>query len=535
MRFKQVSLFALLTLGAFLSLSWLSAEWSRWSGYEVNAYKNQILKVQERLLFLQEENKKRSLELSNALNQIKCTTSDRTVSATELEGGMNLKTLGFSSFDFMKLNSLYYHLPHLRSHENNIYPNIIFGKNKTGVSVVMGIPTIKREKESYLIRTLNSLFFQMSTLDEEDCLVIIFVAEVDETYINDLAKIIKARFPKQVDSGVLEMISPPAFYYPSFSNIKLTFGDSEKRVRWRTKQNLDYSFLMLYAQEKGKFYLQLEDDIIAKPKYFMEMKDFALGQTSDWIVLEFSKLGFIGKLFKTKDLPLIVQFLIMFHKDKPVDWLLDHLFYVKICNPEKDNLHCEKQKQMLRIQYKPSLFQHVGMYSSLSGKIQDLKDVDFGKNELYPIHTNPPASLRTSLKAHEQYSLENAYLRRGFFWAISPKAGNYILIQFHNPLNIKEYVFTSGNVQHPGDKLYNTIVEILPENETDFLSNLLRNGSNFNYEATSNGFFKIDTFEDGVAQGIINPAAGKIKAFRLTVLSDSSVWAIVDEIFIKTN
>lgn len=27
--------------------------------------------------------------------------------------------------------------------------------------------------------------------------------------------------------------------------------------RWRTKQNLDFSFLMLYAQDKGTFYVQV--------------------------------------------------------------------------------------------------------------------------------------------------------------------------------------------------------------------------------------------------------------------------------------
>ncbi|XP_043829069.1 alpha-1,3-mannosyl-glycoprotein 4-beta-N-acetylglucosaminyltransferase-like protein MGAT4D [Dromiciops gliroides] len=531
MRFKRGSLVALLTLGAFLSLFWLSDEWGRRRGNDAETYKNQILKFQERLLFLQKESKERSLQLLNALNKIKCTTSERTVPATELEDDTNLKTLGFSSLDFMKLSSLYYHLPHLRAHENNIYPNIIFGKNRTGVSVVMGIPTIKREKQNYLIQTLNSLFFQMSTLEEEDCLVIIFVAEVDEAYINDLAKIVKDNFLQKVNSGVLEMISPPAFYYPSFSDIKLTLGDSEERVRWRTKQNLDYSFMMLYAQDKGKFYLQLEDDIIAKPKYFTAVKHFALSQTSDWLVLEFSKLGFIGKLFKTNDLPLIVQFLIMFYKDKPIDWLLDHLFYVKICHPEKDNRDCEKQKQKLRIPHKPSLFQHMGKYSSLPGKIQNLKDADFERFVLNPFHSNPSASLSTSLKAHDTYSLEKAYLKTGFFWAISPKAGDYILIEFHNPLNIKEYGFASGNFQHPGDKLFNTIVEILPEQETDFLSNFLRNGSD--YQATNNGFFKIDTFEDGIAQGTIDPAIGKIKAFRLTVLLDSPVWAILGEIFIK--
>lgn len=41
---------------------------------------------------------------------------------------------------------------------------------------------------------------------------------------------------------------------------------------------------------------QLEDDIVAKPNYFATMKNFALQLSSeDWMILEFSQLGFIGK------------------------------------------------------------------------------------------------------------------------------------------------------------------------------------------------------------------------------------------------
>lgn len=41
--------------------------------------------------------------------------------------------------------------------------------------------------------------------------------------------------------------------------------------------------------------MQLEDDIIAKPNYLSTMKNFALQQPSeDWMILEFSQLGFIG-------------------------------------------------------------------------------------------------------------------------------------------------------------------------------------------------------------------------------------------------
>ena len=124
-------------------------------------------------------------------------------------------------------------------------------------------------------------------------------------------------------------------------------------LRWRTKQNLDYSYLMLYAQDKGTYYVQvgpvfflvfgsmsilsaclsclshlltclsdlsvlyclpvcsaacpditatscvvccqLEDDIVAKPKYSLTMKDCASQRANqDWLFLEFSQLGFIG-------------------------------------------------------------------------------------------------------------------------------------------------------------------------------------------------------------------------------------------------
>lgn len=42
--------------------------------------------------------------------------------------------------------------------------------------------------------------------------------------------------------------------------------------------------------------MQLEDDIVARPNFFTTMKNFALQQPSeDWMILEFSQLGFIGE------------------------------------------------------------------------------------------------------------------------------------------------------------------------------------------------------------------------------------------------
>ncbi|NXE73429.1 MGT4B acetylglucosaminyltransferase, partial [Cochlearius cochlearius] len=425
---------------------------------------------------------------------------------------------------------MYYYLPHLREDEEAIFPNVIFGQQRTGVSLVMGIPTVKREKQHYLIKTLHSLLYELSDEQKNDCVIIVFIGEVSShgkvQYGETIRRFI---FPREIQSGVLEVISPPASYYPDLSNLKKTFGDSEDRVRWRTKQNLDYSFLMLYAQPKGTLYLQLEDDIIAKPDYIESIRNFAAEQSQEWMILEFSQLGFIGKLFKSEDLPLIVEFFLMFYKDKPIDWLLDHLLWVKVCNPEKDAIHCEKEKAKLRIRAKPSLFQHVGIYSSLAGKIQNLKDKDFGKIVLHKAHNNPPAKVDTSLRTYQQYTLEKVYKGKDWFWASAPVAGDYISFTFLNPLKVERYFFRSGNMEHPGDKLLNTTVEVLPADEM-LRKELVDSGSKFNYPATKDGYLKIGAFENGIAEGSINQSIGKIQAIRLSVSSDSPVWAILSEV-----
>jgi len=51
-----------------------------------------------------------------------------------------------------------------------------------------------------------------------------------------------------------------------------------------------------------------------------------------------SSIDIIGKLFKCVELPWLIQFFLMFHNDKPVDWLLDHLISTKVCSLDKDSV-----------------------------------------------------------------------------------------------------------------------------------------------------------------------------------------------------
>ncbi|XP_040459704.1 alpha-1,3-mannosyl-glycoprotein 4-beta-N-acetylglucosaminyltransferase B isoform X5 [Falco naumanni] len=464
-------------------------------GDVVDIYQREFLALRDRLHAAEQESLKRSKELNLVLEEIK-----RAISEKQALRDINRTWSSLS------------------------------------VSVVMGIPSVKREVHSYLTDTLNSLISELTQQEKEDSVIVVLIAETDPQYTAGVAENIKNLFPKEIHSGLLEVISPSPHFYPDFSHLRESFGDPKERVRWRTKQNLDYCFLMMYAQSKGIYYVQLEDDIVAKPNYLSTMKNFALQQPSEeWMILEFSQLGFIGKMFKSLDLSLIVEFILMFYKDKPIDWLLDHILWVKVCNPEKDAKHCDRQKANLRIRFKPSLFQHVGTHSSLAGKIQKLKDKDFGKQALRKEHVNPPAEVSTSLKTYQHFTLEKAYLREDFFWAFTPTAGDFIRFRFFKPLRIERFFFRSGNIEHPEDKLFNTTVEVLPFDSLQSDKEALQEGRGtvVKYRRMTDGYIQIGSFSKGIAEGEVDPSFGPLEAIRLSIQTDSPVWIILSEIFIK--
>lgn len=51
-------------------------------------------------------------------------------------------------------------------------------------------------------------------------------------------------FPKEVQTGLLEVVSPSQYYYPNFDSLQETFGDSKDRVKYFHDSSY-YSFQML--------------------------------------------------------------------------------------------------------------------------------------------------------------------------------------------------------------------------------------------------------------------------------------------------
>lgn len=82
----------------------------------------------------------------------------------------------------LKLPTVYNFLPHLLNDPNSQRPAFIHSKGRTGVSVVLGIPTVKREVQSYLMATLKNLLDRMSPVETSDTLIVVLIAEVNVTF-----------------------------------------------------------------------------------------------------------------------------------------------------------------------------------------------------------------------------------------------------------------------------------------------------------------------------------------------------------------
>jgi len=211
----------------------------------------------------------------------------------------------------------------------------------------------------------------------------------------------------------------------------------------------------------------------------------------------------------------------MFHNDKPVDWLLDPLIETRYC--PHDSKKCTSVKHLKWIHYKPSLFQHVGTTSSLKGKVQKLKDKQFGKLPLFIPHKNPAAQVSSPIKAYKRYTINGAYNGETFFWGLMPQAGDIISFDFEQPVKLQSYRLRSGNHEHPSDLLYNTSVEIRPV-EYDRTKSL--------FKETTNNYLEIGEFNDlGIAEGKLNSdLIGAVTSVRLVIKTPSNNWVMISEI-----
>ena len=455
----------------------------------------------------------------------------------------------------LNLPSIYNYLPHLARKNQTLDPRrmrnvtIPSSDDSGGLTrkkkFAIGVPTVHRAKQLYLIETLNSLLKSLSKSDMARIVIIVYIGEKDQSRIGHVMALIHEHFLHEVEQGIIDVIAPPEFYYPDLDHLPSTFGDPAERVKWRSKQNLDYSYLMMYAHNRGQYYLQLEDDIIATNGFVKKIEGFINVQgNKEWFMLEFCRLGFIGKLFHAADLSRLVEFFLMFYKVKPNDWLLDHYLDVLVCSPEKGSKQCNAEKKKVRITSRPSLFQHVGKHSSLKGKIQKLVDRGFpgakrikGEDEFYPHKTNIKAKVHTNAIEFSKFKMQSAYDGRNLAWIKTPENNTYISFHFHTPVIVKRFLFRTGNKDHPGDILIYGVVEALTARTMKRQAEASKEVHQIDDSASISrkDYTLLGTFDDkGLARGNVSSSMDELVELRIRVtLASQKNWVIFNEFLIE--
>ncbi|XP_051664705.1 alpha-1,6-mannosyl-glycoprotein 4-beta-N-acetylglucosaminyltransferase-like isoform X2 [Manacus candei] len=375
--------------------------------------------------------------------------------------------------------------------------------------LAVGLASVRRPRGFYLPATLQSLFSQCTEEELREMVVVVHLADADPGWNARVALGIAQKFARHILLGRLLLIHAPHELYPTLEGLKRNFNDPEERVRFRSKQNVDYAFLLAFAANLSSYYLMIEDDVWCARSFLTAIrKALASQEGSNWATLEFSKLGYIGKLYRSSDLPRLARFLLLFYQEMPCDWLLVHF------------RHLLTQKDVIR--FKPSLFQHMGLYSSFQGTVNRLEDDDFQADAL-DVPDNPPASLYTSMAVFEHYEPLKAYSSaEGYFWGKDPAAGSVFSVVFRQPALVSRVRVLTGSPERRGDFLRAGVLELGRRRRRD--------------GRDCSTYILVGAFEKGTVdqRGLERGVPGPVECVRIRVTRAQSEWLIIRSIDVWT-
>ncbi|XP_027672496.2 alpha-1,6-mannosyl-glycoprotein 4-beta-N-acetylglucosaminyltransferase-like [Falco biarmicus] len=375
--------------------------------------------------------------------------------------------------------------------------------------LAVGLASVRRPRGYYLPATLQSLFKQSTEEELQEMVVVVHLADADPGWNARVAANIAHKFAHQILLGRLLLIHAPHEFYPTLEGLKRNYNDPEERVKFRSKQNVDYAFLLAFSANLSSYYLMIEDDVWCAKSFLTAIrKALASQEGSNWATLEFSKLGYIGKLYRSSDLPRLARFLLLFYQEMPCDWLLVHF---RLLLTQKDV-----------IRFKPSLFQHMGLYSSFQGTVNRLEDDEFQADAL-DLPDNPPAALFTSMSIFENYEPLKAYsTAEGYFWGKDPAAGSVFSVVFQQPARVTRVRVRTGSSERRSDFLHAGVLELGRRQRADG-----RDCAAY----TTVGTFEKGTFERrGLERGMPSP----VECVRIRVTRNQSEWLIIQSIDIWT-
>ena len=207
--------------------------------------------------------------------------------------------------------------------------------------------------------------------------------------------------------------------------------------------------MFLYAPNISRYYIQIEDDVRCANGFVPSIQRFLerlAERRRQWTIVEFSSLGFIGKLLHSTDLRTFAHFLLLFYQEQPVDFLINQF---RLAMAQGEVILC-----------KPTLFQHVGLRSSLRLKNKDITLKDkFFNDGTQPQANTMSAVVVSSMGAQSGYLPQQAYDGDTFFWAKTPLNGSTVDVTFSAPVRLSRVSVSTGDSLHRFDILRSGVLE----------------------------------------------------------------------------
>jgi hypothetical protein len=186
----------------------------------------------------------------------------------------------------------------------------------------------------------------------------------------------------------------------------------------------------------------------------------------------------------------------------------------------------------------PSIFQHIGMKSTLPNKVQKLKDNTFDMAKRKFKNHNPPADLITTMKVYNDFVPEYAYRPApGIFWGIS-KASDTLDIIFQKPLRIQRIVVLTGVVSVKKNK--KTFKDIIADGRVETSPSFQKVAPN--NSAVCDNFTSIAEFKAGDvdvwrekgsgngAEHLFSEKLEAVQCLRIKIGTNQRSWIVIREI-----
>ncbi|XP_020652873.3 alpha-1,3-mannosyl-glycoprotein 4-beta-N-acetylglucosaminyltransferase C [Pogona vitticeps] len=311
--------------------------------------------------------------------------------------------------------------------------------------LTIGISSVHKVKEEYLLKTISSIFSHCSPEELQLITLVIYLANNNIQLNEQSAREIEAEFSAHINSGRLLVIESSLAGYPHLSTLEASHWGNEGKTGARAKQNVDYAYLVNFCAGLSDYYLMLEDDIVCATSFVAIIQRYVRQREAPWTTIAFSRLGSIGKLYHSSDLYKLARFLLLFYDAMPADWLLEAFH--------------QSQAQEHAIMFRPSLFQHIGRVSSFHSMETQFKDPEFEEDN-GDLGDFPLASCFTNIPNFSNYMPSDVCPPgRGVFWGKNITSKSFFTVVFAHPIVPQKIQIHTGSAEYNQDILYDGYVE----------------------------------------------------------------------------